>query len=173
MPRRNTSTPLDPVTSWARKVLGGTVVAGPHVRNACRRHLADLEHGPARGLSFEIEAAQRGIGFFRDVLRLAGGQFEGRKFELHPSQQFIIGSLFGWKRSDGTRRFRRAYIEASQGQRQIAARGRDRALLPVGRSGAAGRGVCGGGQSSSSDGVISRCRGYARAEPGTKRSINA
>lgn len=53
--------------------------------------------------------------FFPEVLRLAGGQFEGEKFHLHPSQAFIIGSIFGWLRADGTRRFRRAYIEQGKG----------------------------------------------------------
>jgi phage terminase large subunit-like protein len=32
-----------------------------------------------------------------------------------PAQAFIIGSLFRWKRLDGTRRFRRAYIEQGKG----------------------------------------------------------
>ena len=90
-------------------------MAGPHVRNACRRHLRDLEEGPKRGLTWDLEAARRAIQFFPDVLRLAGGQFEGKPFELHPSQQFKTGSLFGWKRADGTRRFRRAYIEEAKG----------------------------------------------------------
>ena len=34
---------------------------------------------------------------------------------LHPSQKFIVGSLFGWKKADGFRRFRRAYIEQGKG----------------------------------------------------------
>jgi phage terminase large subunit-like protein len=58
---------------------------------------------------------ERACGFFRDVLRLSEGQFEGRPFNLHPSQVFIVGSLFGWKRADGTRRFHRAYIEQGKG----------------------------------------------------------
>ena len=105
----------DPVASYARGVLAGAIVAGPHVRNACRRHLADLEHGPGRGLAWDVTAAQRAIGFFADVLRLNGGQFEGIPFALHPSQQFIIGSIFGWRRADGTRRFRRVYCEIAKG----------------------------------------------------------
>lgn len=44
-----------------------------------------------------------------------GGQFEGLPFNLDPSQAFIVGSLFGWKREDGTRRFRVAYIEEGKG----------------------------------------------------------
>ena len=53
--------------------------------------------------------------FLSRYSRLNGGQFEGLPFLLHPSQSFILGSLFGWKRQDGTRRFRRAYIEQGKG----------------------------------------------------------
>jgi phage terminase large subunit-like protein len=49
------------------------------------------------------------------VLKLNGGEHEGRPFELHESQAFIVGSLFGWLRSDGTRRFRVAFIEQGKG----------------------------------------------------------
>ncbi len=109
----------DPVTDYARSVLSGETVAGPHVRNACRRHLDDLERGPGRGLIWDIDAAQRFIGFCRDVLRLNGGQFEGNPFVLEPSQAFVAGSIFGWKRTNEhgkkVRRFRRAYIEMAKG----------------------------------------------------------
>jgi phage terminase large subunit-like protein len=74
-----------------------------------------LEEGPKRGLSWDLDAALRAINFFPDVLRLNGGQFEGIPFKLAPSQAFKTGSLFGWKRADGTRRFRRAYIEEGKG----------------------------------------------------------
>lgn len=107
--------PADAATAWARDVVGGRVVAGPHIRNACRRHLDDIARGKDRGLRWDLAAAQKALGFFRDVLRLNGGQFEGRPFTLHPSQEFIVGSLFGWKRADGSRRFRRAYIEIAKG----------------------------------------------------------
>jgi phage terminase large subunit-like protein len=49
------------------------------------------------------------------VLRLAEGEFAGKPFNLGPWQQFIIGSLFGWKGNDGYRRFRNAYIEVGKG----------------------------------------------------------
>lgn len=105
----------DPVTAWATAVVAGEIVAGPHVRNAARRHLDDLELAPGRGFTWNLDAALRAIEFFPDVLRLNGGQFEGLPFELQPAQQFMIGSIFGWARPDGTRRFRRAYIEAAKG----------------------------------------------------------
>ena len=106
----------DPTTAYAEAVLSGEIVAGPHVRDACRRHLADLEAGPGRGLVWDVEAAARFFRFCRVVLRLSEGQFDGIPFELHPSQKFITGSLFGWKwAKSGFRRFRRAYIEEGKG----------------------------------------------------------
>jgi phage terminase large subunit-like protein len=106
----------DPVTAWAADVLRGNVIAGPHVRNTCRRHLLDLRDGPDRGLVWDLEEAKKRIKWFHDKLRLNGGQFEGRPFKLHPSQAFRVGSLFGWKWSaTGLRRFRRFYDEEGKG----------------------------------------------------------
>lgn len=105
----------DPVTRYARGVVAGKIIAGPHVRDACRRHLKDLEEGPARGLFFDREAVARAIGFFRDVLVLNGGEYEGVPYEPLGWQSFILGSVFGWKGPDGYRRFRSAYVETGKG----------------------------------------------------------
>lgn len=113
--KRPTATSRDPVTRFARAVTAGRIVAGPHVRAACQRHLDDLNCGGERGLRFDVKAAERALGFFASVLHLNGGEFEGKPFELLPWQQFIIGSLFGWVGSDGARRFRSAYIETAKG----------------------------------------------------------
>jgi phage terminase large subunit-like protein len=85
------------------------------VRGACARHLRDLEQGHARGLRFDQARASYALDFFPEVLRLNGGEFEGKPFELHPAQAFIVGSIFGWIRADGTRRFQTAYIEQGKG----------------------------------------------------------
>ncbi len=113
-PQTNTSVD-DRVASFAHAVLAGEIVAGPNVRNACKRHLRDVEHGPARGLIWVQELADRAIGFFEDVLCLNGGEYEGKPFLLAPWQTFVVGSLFGWMTEDGFRRFRLAYIETGKG----------------------------------------------------------
>jgi phage terminase large subunit-like protein len=110
-----TNSSTDRATAYAKRVVSGAVVAGPHVRNACRRHLDDLKQGKKRGLSYDEEAAARAIRFFETKLRLSEGQFEGKPLILHESQAFKVGSIFGWKRHDGARRFRRAYIEEGKG----------------------------------------------------------
>jgi phage terminase large subunit-like protein len=104
--------PRDPATRYAQAVVAGKVVAGWLVRAACRRHLDDLQR---TDLAWDVAKAERAIGFFRDVLRLNGGDFEGKPFALQPWQAFIVGSLFGWLASDGTRRFRVAYVEIGKG----------------------------------------------------------
>jgi phage terminase large subunit-like protein len=114
-PTSSSSTDLDRTKEYAEAVVAGVIIAGPHVRNACRRHLNDLEHGSKRGLRFSKEAANYGFRFFESMLKLSEGQFEGHEFKLHPSQAFIVGSIFGWQREDGTRRFRRAYVEQGKG----------------------------------------------------------
>ena len=103
-----------PVTTYAEAVQAGDIVAGPFVRLAAARHLRDLETGPARGLHFDHDAAERALRFF-GFLQLAEGEFAGKPFNLELWQQFIIGSLFGWMGADGYRRFRKAYIEIGKG----------------------------------------------------------
>lgn len=105
----------DRVAAFAQAVLAGEIVAGPDVRNACRRHLRDLETGALRGLVWKQEEADRAIDFFEEVLCLNGGDYEGLPFILAPWQAYVLGSLFGWYTDDGYRRFRIAYIETGKG----------------------------------------------------------
>lgn len=105
----------DRTSAYAEAVVSGEIVAGPHVRNACRRHLDDLARGADRGLRFDRAAADHAFRYFEGALRLSEGQFDGKPFELQPPQAFIVGAIFGWKREDGRRRFRRAYVEQGKG----------------------------------------------------------
>lgn len=82
------------------------------MRNACRRHLDDLKR---KDLVYDKEAAAKALRFFEERLKLSEGQFDNQPFKSAPPQDFIIGSLFGWKKPDGTRRYRRAYIEQGKG----------------------------------------------------------
>lgn len=71
---RSTSSSVDPTTRYAMDVASGKEIAGPDIRNACKRHLKDLESCHARGLFWDTEAAQRAIDFFAKVLKLNGGE---------------------------------------------------------------------------------------------------
>lgn len=63
------------------------------------------------GCWFDAAAGQHVIDFFASYLRHSKGQWAGQPFVLQPWQEDITRRLFGWKRADGTRRYRKAYIE--------------------------------------------------------------
>jgi len=106
----------DPATLYACDVLDGKIVAGELVKAACARHLKDLDSGSARGLAFDVECAKHHCGFFPAVLTVTEGVAAGKPFHLLPWHSFVVASLFGWKRSDGFRRFRMAWLETGKGQ---------------------------------------------------------
>lgn len=99
--------------SYVNDVLAGKIVTCRWVRLACERHRRDLETGHERGLHFDERAARFAIAFFH-ALPLWEGEWSGKLLFLEPAQQFWIWSLFGWKRADGTRRFRTAYLEVGR-----------------------------------------------------------
>lgn len=98
---------------YAWGVRRGKIVACRYVKLAVERHFRDLETGSQRGLWFDPEAAQHAIDFFR-FLRHSKGEWAGQELELEPWQQFIKWASFGWKREDGTRRFRTVYEEVAR-----------------------------------------------------------
>lgn len=104
---------LHPAEQYARDVIDGTVVACKWVRLACERYFHDLEHGQERGLYFDREAAERKI-HMTSLLKHSKGQWAGEFFRPEPWQQFIDWNVFGWKRADGTRRFRTQYEEVAR-----------------------------------------------------------
>ena len=110
--RKKTGTPC-PVEAYAREVVEGRIVAGQLVRLACQRHLDDLATGAARGLLWDGAAARHALDFFGH-LRHSTGEWAHQPFNLQPWQAFVVGSLFGWKRTDGLRRFRTAYVEVAR-----------------------------------------------------------
>ncbi|MFA5187202.1 MAG: terminase TerL endonuclease subunit [Patescibacteria group bacterium] len=78
---------------------------------AIRRLLRDFRDGHKRGLVWREPEAVRAEQFIR-LLRHWKGEFHGKPFEPQPWQrELIIAPLFGWYRTDGTRRFRFAYVE--------------------------------------------------------------
>ena len=64
----------------------------------------------ATGDWFDVEELAR-IDKFFGLLSHQKGIWAGKAFELLPWQRDLLGSLLCWKRADGTRRFRQAYIE--------------------------------------------------------------
>jgi phage terminase large subunit-like protein len=99
-----------PVAAYIHGVLGGVIQASSLIRLAVERHVRDLETAGERGFWFDRQAAEHAIRFF-GFLRHSKGEWANQPFTLEPWQQFIVWVVFGWRRPDGFRRFRTAYIE--------------------------------------------------------------
>lgn len=71
------------------------------------------QNAPASGpYRFDEAAASRAVEFIERLLRHTTGKWSGQPFKLMEWQrERVIRPLFGWKRSDGTRRYRYCYIE--------------------------------------------------------------
>ena len=120
---------VDPVTDYALRVWDGEIIANRLVRQACARHINDLDTAEEKGLIWKPVLAQRAINFFGEclvlpersdaeesvVVRNARQRAASHAFVLQPWQQFIVGSLFGWYTVQGFRRFREALIEVAKG----------------------------------------------------------
>jgi phage terminase large subunit-like protein len=73
---------------------------------------------------YDAEAAEAAAAFFPDYLRLTDAEWAGRPFDLATWQaDRIIRPTFGWRRLDGTRRYRRVivWIPRKNGKTELAA----------------------------------------------------
>lgn len=90
---------------YATDVLNGKIPACKWIKLACERYFNDLEQCVEKGWYFDRKAAQRNINFFHKYLEHFQGQWAGKPFILDHWQQFVSWNVFGFKNSDGTRRF--------------------------------------------------------------------
>lgn len=73
---------------------------------------------------FDERAASAAVRFFSDHLCLTEGEWAGRPFILEPWQENdVVRPVFGWKRADGTRRYRRCFVwvPRKNGKTELAA----------------------------------------------------
>lgn len=107
---------MDRCTAYAKRVVAGEIVAGELQILACKRHLKDLERQNTEGFMyyFDVDKANEVIEF-AETLFIAEGQ-EKKQLKLKGFQDFIFGSLYGWRNSRGFRRFRVSYIEMARQQ---------------------------------------------------------
>jgi phage terminase large subunit-like protein len=73
---------------------------------------------------YDQRAADAAVSFFHTHLRFTEGEWAGRPFLLEAWQEHdIIRPLFGWKRADGTRQYRRAFVwvPRKNGKTELAA----------------------------------------------------
>lgn len=95
-------------------VLRGDILVGKLVLLAVERHYRDLQDGHKRGLVFVPEHGWHIIRFIEQFFVHIKGAMAGRPILLDPWQKFWTAVLYGWRRTDGRRRFTRAYEEVAR-----------------------------------------------------------
>jgi len=102
---------IDRTTEYAKLVCSGERIAGKAEIQACERHLNDMANR-ASGWIFDAREAERHISI-ANMLTIGEGQRQ--RLVTRGFQNFIIGSLFGWRRKrSNIRRFREAYIQVAR-----------------------------------------------------------
>lgn len=106
----------DRCTAYAQMVVDGKSPrrVGELEILACKRHLEDLkrQNTPEFPYYYDESKAQEVIDF-AEKLTIAEGDTP-KPVRLHGFQDFIFGSLYGWRNSKGFRRFRLSYIEMAR-----------------------------------------------------------
>ena len=105
---------VDRVTSYAFDVCMGKIPAGLSQRQACNRHLKDLERQNTEDFPYHWDAEKANeIIEFAESLTIAEGE-EPQPLRLYGFQDFIFGSWHGWRNDKGYRRFRTSYVQVAR-----------------------------------------------------------
>ena len=104
--------PNDRTTEYAKLITGGGRICGHSEYLACKRHLDNLAQKDFPYI-FDVKQAEYHIGLANELT--IGEGTEKRKLKTRGFQNFIIGSLFGWRlKRSRLRRFREAYIQVGR-----------------------------------------------------------
>jgi phage terminase large subunit-like protein len=108
VPRRRT----DRTTNYAELVTSGQRLTGHTEFLACQRHLRDLKRRDFDYI-FDVREAEKFISIANELT--IGEGAHPKKLQTRGFQNFILGSLFGWrKKRSKERRFREAYIQIAR-----------------------------------------------------------
>lgn len=106
---------------YAKQVLSRKIPAGRYVRAACERQVADLKRYSKKNAAFRFDRARaEKICKFVELLPHIKGPKAGERIVLEPWQVFLLTTVFGWVKPDGSRRFRRVYVEVPRGNGKSA-----------------------------------------------------
>ena len=100
---------MDRTTEYAKLIVSGKKICGHSEYLACKRHLDDMNKKDFEFI-FDVKEAEKHINL-ANMLTIGEG-LKKQPLKTRGFQNFILGSLFGWrKKRSNIRRFREAYIQ--------------------------------------------------------------
>lgn len=98
---------LERMNKYVEDCLSSKHVVGELIKDACRRHLADLERDD---IYFDEADAERVIMFVENMVHVKG-EWARKPLILEDWQIFVAGSVFGWKyKATGKRRYKECSV---------------------------------------------------------------
>lgn len=102
---------LDRTTEYANKIVNKEKLVGRSEYLCCKRHITDLKNNKEH--YFDVDEAERAIEI-ANQLTILEGEYP-KQLTTRGFQNFIIGSLHGWKRKDNDNlRYREAYVQMAR-----------------------------------------------------------
>lgn len=114
MARKSKHPHVQEALKYARAVVSGRIAACKFVKYACKRQLEDLKRwkGKKGPYIWDPIKAERVCSFIEELPHTKGEWANNKEnLILSPWQKFILTTVFGWTKPDGSRRFRTVYIE--------------------------------------------------------------
>jgi phage terminase large subunit-like protein len=106
---------------YAKQVTNREIPAARYVREACERQIADLKRYSKKRSAYRFDQTRaEKICKFVELLPHIKGPKAGERIVLEPWQIFLLTTVFGWIKPDGSRRFRRVYVEVPRGNGKSA-----------------------------------------------------
>jgi len=106
---------------YAKQVTNREIPAARYVRAACERQIADLKRYSKKRSAYRFDQTRaEKICKFVELLPHIKGPKAGERIVLEPWQIFLLTTVFGWIKPDGSRRFRRVYVEVPRGNGKSA-----------------------------------------------------
>lgn len=102
----------DRTTAYAKLIVSGKRICGKAEYQACKRHLDDMANKNSEYV-FDVKEAENHIDIANQLT--IGEGVEAKRLETRGFQNFIIGSLTGWrKKRSKVLRFREAYVQMAR-----------------------------------------------------------
>jgi len=101
------------VEQYVQDVLSGEIVAGKTLKATCERYLRDKAEALDKGFYLDITAGEKPVNYIQK-LKHTKDRWAGLPLLLEPWQMFVLFNIYGWKKSNGKRRFRTAYVEVAR-----------------------------------------------------------
>jgi phage terminase large subunit-like protein len=98
---------MDRGSKYAKAIAEGKILAPRAVKLLAEKHLQDLDTHPDL---YDTAAVRRFTRFAGSLVQWKD-RWAGEPFRLLPWQEFLASMLFGWRDTDGSRRYRQVYVE--------------------------------------------------------------